>query len=356
MSHHFDTKIAREDPGLNICDFYLFEGAPGMTVMAMTVNPDVGLSAPDTLHIEGLYAFRFDLDGDACEEVTFKLRFDEPHHANGDEHAHIQKFEVRRATGQDAIHGAAGELLLEGETGKITSTSDIRAYVGIAPELFAGNAAGLHQLLTAFHQDKSFKSDAFANAQDFFVKRNIVAIVLEVPTHMMGEGRIHAWATISLVGHAPEMQVSRWGLPLITHIFLNDPASQDLKEAFNTSVPSEDVARYFTAIARFSENMATYAASAANPLEHGRQVADRLCPSILPYQLGTPAVFTVAGFNGRSLSDDAMDVILTLAANKPLSDGVSPDFGRIRADFPYYGEPYTKDEQVGVRPVPRPSK
>src|ERR1700721_135629 len=130
MSHHFDTKIAREDPGLNICDFYLFEGAPGMTVMAMTVNPDVGLSAPDTLHIEGLYAFRFDLDGDACEEVTFKLRLDEPHHANGDEHAHIQKFEVRRATGQDAIHGAAGELLLEGETGKITSTSDIRAYVG----------------------------------------------------------------------------------------------------------------------------------------------------------------------------------------------------------------------------------
>jgi hypothetical protein len=26
--------------------------------MAMTVNPDVVLSAPDTLHVEGLYAFR----------------------------------------------------------------------------------------------------------------------------------------------------------------------------------------------------------------------------------------------------------------------------------------------------------
>ena len=54
MSHHFDTKLAREDPSLNLCDFYLFDGPSGKTVMAMTVNPDVGLSAPDTLHPEGL--------------------------------------------------------------------------------------------------------------------------------------------------------------------------------------------------------------------------------------------------------------------------------------------------------------
>ena len=38
MSHHFDTKLAREDPSLNLCDFYLFDGLPGKTVMAMTVK------------------------------------------------------------------------------------------------------------------------------------------------------------------------------------------------------------------------------------------------------------------------------------------------------------------------------
>ena len=69
MSHHFDTKLAREDPSLNLCDFYLFDGPSGKTVMAMTVNPDVGLSAPDTLHPEGLYAFRFDLNGDAGKRL-----------------------------------------------------------------------------------------------------------------------------------------------------------------------------------------------------------------------------------------------------------------------------------------------
>jgi hypothetical protein len=39
MSHHFDTPTAREDPRINVCDFYLFAGSPGHTVMAMTVNP-----------------------------------------------------------------------------------------------------------------------------------------------------------------------------------------------------------------------------------------------------------------------------------------------------------------------------
>ena len=137
MSHHFDTKLAREDPSLNLCDFYLFDGPSGKTVMAMTVNPDVGLSAPDTLHPEGLYAFRFDLNGDAREEVTFKFRFGEPRHGVGSEHTHFQPFVVRKATGDDALRGDAGESLVEGETSSVATDSDLRAYVGIAPELFA---------------------------------------------------------------------------------------------------------------------------------------------------------------------------------------------------------------------------
>ena len=99
MSHHFDTPTAREDPRINICDFYLFDGAPGTTVMALTVNPDAGLSAPDFFREEGLYAFRFDLDGDAREELTFKLRFETVQHGAQNEHRHVQSFEVRRSVG-----------------------------------------------------------------------------------------------------------------------------------------------------------------------------------------------------------------------------------------------------------------
>src|ERR1700688_3712889 len=69
------------------------------------------------------------------------------------------------------------------------------------------------------------------------------AIVLEVPSELIGKGKINAWATISLFGHAPEVQVSRWGLPMGTHLFLNDPSDQEVKEQFNASIPSEDLKR-----------------------------------------------------------------------------------------------------------------
>jgi hypothetical protein len=34
-----------------------------------------------------------------------------------------------------------------------------------------------------------------------------------------------------------------------------------------------------------------------------------------------------------------MDVILTLATNTALGDGVAPDMRLMRPDFPYFGEP-----------------
>jgi hypothetical protein len=160
----------------------------------------------------------------------------------------------------------------------------------------------------------------------------------------------------SLYGRAPETQVSRWGLPLITHLFLNDPSDQEVKEHFNTSVPSDDVASYSRYIADLTQEMTAYAASVLNPVEYGKQMVARLCPTTLPYDLGTPAAYDLAGFNGCPLADDVMDVMFTLASNKPLRDGAVPDRNRIRSEFPYFGEPYSKEEQESVTPVPRPTK
>ena len=111
MSHHFDTPTAKEDPRINVCDFYLFRGRPGTTVMALTVNPNAGVGAPDTFRDEGLYAFRFDTNRDLREDVAFKVQFGAPAHADGGERRHVQTFAVRRATGADALKGAAGELI-----------------------------------------------------------------------------------------------------------------------------------------------------------------------------------------------------------------------------------------------------
>lgn len=51
-----------------------------------------------------------------------------------------------------------------------------------------------------------------------------------------------------------------------------------------------------------------------------------------------------------------MDVMLTLASNKPLQDGAVPDRDRICTEFPYFGEVYSKDEQKGMIPVSRAPK
>jgi hypothetical protein len=109
-------------------------------------------------------------------------------------------------------------------------------------------------------------------------------------------------------------------------------------------------------IADFVEKVTTYAASVADPGEYGKLIAARLCSDTLPYELGTSAAFEVASFNGRALGDDALDVMLTLATNTLVVDGLAPDHARISKDFPYYGLPYTAEEQVGVTPRAHPAK
>ncbi len=306
--------------------------------MAMTVNPNAGQSAPDTFREEGLYAFRFDLDGDACQELSFSLRFSAVFHADDKDHAHAQNFEVRRASGPSAANCADGELIAAGQTGPIVKAgAGVKAFAGLAPDLFAGDAKALGEFRTAFFDKGEFHPEAFQNRKNFFSGRNVTAIVLEVPTSLVGKGLVRGWATASLQGHAPEIQVSRWGLPLITNIFMTDPA---MREDFNRAAPVEDISRFSAPIADVATKLTRLAGSAADPAGYGQTLAQKLCPVTLPYELDTPASFTVDRLNGRGLADDVMDVMLTLATNTRLSDGVAPDRSRMRDDFPYFGEPF----------------
>ena len=236
MSHHFDTPTAKEDPRINICDFYLFRGRPGTTVMALTVNPNAGVGAPDTFRDEGLYAFRFDTDRDLREDVTFKVQFGAPAHADGGEQRHVQTFAVRRATGADALKGAAGELIISGNTGGVVKADQgCLAYAGLAPDLFATNGVGFGAFRKALWSENRFAPESFQNGQSFFAGNNVTAIVLEVPSSLIGQGVVHAWATASLYGHAPEVQVSRWGLPMITHLLLSDPSLHEAHRKTTTA-------------------------------------------------------------------------------------------------------------------------
>ena len=109
--------------------------------------------------------------------------------------------------------------------------------------------------------------------------------------------------------------------------------------AARVRVAADEVALFSKPIRDFVEKVTALADSAADPSAYATQLLARLCPGVLPYELDTPAAFTFAAFNGRSLRDDVMDVILTLATNTALGDGVAPDERLMRPDFPYFGEP-----------------
>ncbi|MYS23693.1 protein of unknown function [Streptomyces sp. DvalAA-14] len=352
MSHHFDTDAARDDSRLNVLDMYLFRGStPDTTAMILTSNPDAGIFAPLTLHPEGLYAFRFDLDGDGREEVSFKFSFDEPFHIDGSADEHGQNFTVTRATAADAVNGGPGEVLVQGTVGQERESDGVRAYVGKAAELWAADAFGFFTVVNGLFQEDRFATEAFDHKANLFKNRNNMATVLEVPNSMIGSGTVGAWATASLHGHAPETQVYRWGLPLFTHLFLSDPATPGLADRYRTSVPANDTADFGEVVESFITTMSRHAGKIADPETYGRETAKRLIPAVLPYEIGTEAEFTLDRFNGRPLGTDAFDIMLTLGAGTPVADGVSPDAPRARAEFPYVGLPYDDTEQSGLRPL-----
>jgi hypothetical protein len=330
MSHHFDTPTGREDPTINLCDFYLFPGGPQCTVMVMTTNPQADPTKSALFREEGLYVFRFDTDGDAREDVSFKVQFSDTAHADGGEH--VQRLEVRRGTGNDAGLGPDGDVLATGMTSEIINAdSGVKAFAGVTPDPFAADAKGLEAFKAALARGE-YRPAAFDNHMNAFAPRRVAAIALEVPNKLIGTGMVHSWVTISLHGHAPEQQVARWGLPLITQLYLTD---EDLREEYNRSAPSQTNTRVTAGIAEMIRQTTSLAGTTTNPETYAQRVIDRFGTMTLPYEIGSPASFDHTNFNGRKLSDDVMDVMLSTATNSALGDGVTPEPQRVASSFPY---------------------
>ncbi len=77
--------------------------------------------------------------------------------------------------------------------------------------------------------------------------------------------------------------------------------------------------------------------TSADPEGYGEAIAKRFFPNILPYTVGTVACFGFAGWNGRALTDNAPDVMFSLAYNAPVSLGIGKESvpSKPRAAFPY---------------------
>jgi hypothetical protein len=77
--------------------------------------------------------------------------------------------------------------------------------------------------------------------------------------------------------------------------------------------------------------------TAEDPVAYGEKIAHRLLPNMLPYQVGTQASLGFTEWNGRSLTDNAPNVMFSTAANTPISLGIGKESvtSKPSKTFPY---------------------
>ena len=128
------------------------------------------------------------------------------------------------------------------------------AYAGLAPDLFATNGIGFGAFRKALWSENQSAPESLQNGQSFFAGNNVSAIVLEVPGSLMGQGVVHAWATVSLYGRAPEVRVSRRGLPSLVRalLALRSLAARRIGK-YNRAVPADEVALFSKSMREFVE-------------------------------------------------------------------------------------------------------
>jgi hypothetical protein len=327
MSHHLDTPLAAQTGQLYLDDLYVFPGEAS-TVLVMDVNSNVnGLYSEPGFHPEARYEFKVHFDGADFETLTYRVSFGEPD-ADG-----RQPLQLHVLTGDQARQDAAdGDLVLAGRTGE-TATGDGDA---AGTRLWAGRIAD------SFYIDLSLLAivnGAVANgtapdlsgwrpdqAKNSFAGTFVNSIVLEIPHTDPGlrpGARLGVWAATKLATDAGGWrQINRAGHPMMWPIFW--PNDTDFSDPANTRHPSEDVEAAAKYLGEQVAAMVAASGTTGDPTGYGQAVAAELFPDVLPYVVGTPAVYGFTGFNGRTQADNAPEAMLSLVTNSAVPSGLNP--------------------------------
>jgi len=327
MSHHLDSPIARQDVRLDITDLYVFRGETG-TVFVINVCHSIAGDIPiPGYHPEGMYEFKVDLDGDAVEDLTYRLTFD-----NRDSDGR-QRFVLRVITGVEAADpNAAGMVIANGTTGKaVTTPAGVRVWAGKAGDPFWIEPDVLHAVGHAFQDGTVIDLSSWdpAKARNLFAGHTVYSIVLEVPDRELlakaGDNRrVGVWALSSLATDAGGWRsINRVGLPMIHPLFTQ--YNEGLGNRLNAGRPADDFATYGETVIKAVAGVVAANGTAEDPRAYAERGAHRFFPNMLPYTIGTTAAFGFAEWNGRSLTDNAPDVMFSFASNTPVRLGIGKE-------------------------------
>jgi len=336
VSHHLDTPLARQNGQLYIDDLCVFP-ANGSTVFVMDVNSTI--TEPNVqpgFHPEAHYEFKVHFDGADFEELTYRVSFGERDSGGR------QALQLRFLSGDEAREdSAAGELVLEGRTGEAASDGKVRIWAGRINDWFYIDLSLLFKINAAVKDGTAPDLSAWRpeGAQNSFANTTVESIVLEVSNQhpkLRPGAHVGVWCATKLATDAGGWrQINRAGHPMMWPIFWPDDTKFD--NPANTRHPSED----FEAVGRYIGDQVAAVVSASgtsdDPQGYGQTVARALFPDLLPYVVGTPATYSFAGFNGRTLADNAPEAMLSLVLNTGVPSGLRPSVAKDLRDeeFPY---------------------
>ena len=323
MSHHYsgpDYGFPHGDARLDLTDLYASPkpGEASKSILIMNVHPSEGVnpSGPTTAEpfaSEAVYELKIDTDGDAVANIAYRVSFSSQE--RGAQAATLRRVEGEQAAGT----GDSGQTILEGapaSTGRearVTEAGDYRIFAGWRSDPFFFDTQGALNNL-------QFTGD------DFFTEKDVCSIVLEVPNSALGANKkIGLWhRTLGGTG-GKWVQADRGALPSQS-VFLTG----DHKAAYLAAEPADD-ARFIPVFAHSLEHTGGYTP------EEATRVAATLLPDILFYDPNRPASYPD---NGRTLSDDVMDIFISILTNgKVTRDNVGPHKDLLKA-FPYLGAPH----------------
>lgn len=305
------------DSRLDITDVYAFQSPsnPENTVLIMGVNPLAGVQNDGTFRPgNALYAFKIDTNGDAKEDITFRIKF-----TKADQDL-VQRVTLGRDGEVDEdVDGSMRNPIAKGKTNEMIAVpGGGMLFAGVMDDPFFFDLNGFLNL------DFCTPGDTRPN---FFAGLNVSAIVLEVPSASLGSNNIGVWARTVANGK----QVDRMGRPAINTVFIpNNPlepkgTEPSQKNKFNSALPRNDQKRFRDEVV----DTLNLFYPAGDPTVDA--LADTLLPDILTVDTSNPAGF----LNGRALADDVIDAEYPLVTNGAVTTDCVANDSAFTDTFPY---------------------
>jgi hypothetical protein len=336
MSHHLDTPLAAQSGQLFINDLYVFDGERG-TVFVMDVNSSVTKAdIKRGFHHEARYEFKIHINGADLEELTYRVTFGEPDGAGK------QTLTLHALTGADARDdNATGTLLAQGQTGEVVNGDNLRIWAGRITDPFYIDLGQLAIVDAAVMNGAKVDRSAWSpeNAKNSFGGTTVESIVLEIAKGepMLPDGtEIGVWCGTRLATDAGGWRpINRAGHPMMWPIFW--PTDTDFTNPANFRHPSNDLKEDGQEIASAVAGVVAANGTAPDPQAYGWTVARQVYPDVLSYRVGTPANYGFAVRNGRTMVDNAPEVMFALVLNTAMTSGLTAEVTRDARSgtFPY---------------------